>query len=94
MRNAYVVKPPSPRFSREGTTVALMAFVPRKEVTQEQIDSFLRQLASDKPLEEDDGWLVFERSVIVATHDGLRKQAFRLVTDMKTHLGLEEISVH
>jgi len=99
MSNAYVVRPLCTRFKRQGELVALLAFVPAHDVTQEQIDSFRSQHCSNEPSpnrkdSDTDRWIVFERSVTVVTADGLRRHAAKLVAEMQDHFGLTEISIH
>ncbi len=93
MCDAIIQKCPPKSYPKEGAPVTMKTIVRRKGVTQEQIDSFLWQHKNDRSGEDKDGLLTLERPVIVASSDGLRRQAFRLLTDMKTHFGFKEIMI-
>ncbi|HEY0947959.1 MAG TPA: hypothetical protein VGE53_00505 [Candidatus Paceibacterota bacterium] len=91
--HAFVALPNPGFLGQDGKVVTVKGFIRASEVDEVRLLLFAKDCKDDK-IDREDSWVVIERSVRVASYDGIRRHGANLVADMKEYFAPDEVTMH
>ncbi|HEY1041951.1 MAG TPA: hypothetical protein VGE48_00800 [Candidatus Paceibacterota bacterium] len=91
--HAFVALPNPGFLGQDGKVVTVKGFIRASDVDEVRLLLFAKDCTQDK-IDREGPWVVIERSVRVASYDGIRRHGANLAADVSKYFAPDEVTMH